>query len=103
MPLHRAASFGYLVLLAANATVNKCPSAEAGIYYIDPVTLKTKSVVNNFISHPFNSPNDLAVSPGGIWFTHPPYAANIFPLSETAPCTEQNVAAGEGRLGKSEN
>jgi sugar lactone lactonase YvrE len=57
------------------ATVNKCPSAEAGIYSIDPVTLKTKSVVNNFIGHPFNSPNDLAVSPGGIWFTDPPYAA----------------------------
>ena len=57
------------------ATVNKCPSAEAGVYSIDPVTLKTKSVVNNFIGHPFNSPNDLALSPGGIWFTDPPYAA----------------------------
>lgn len=57
------------------ATVNECPSAAAGVYSIDPVTLKTHAVVNNYIGHHFNSPNDLAVSPGSIWFTDPPYAA----------------------------
>jgi sugar lactone lactonase YvrE len=57
------------------ATVNACPSAPAGIYSIDPETLKTKTVVNNFLGHHFNSPNDLALSPGAVWFTDPPYAA----------------------------
>src|SRR5579859_6368005 len=56
-------------------TVNACPSAPAGIYSIDPETLKTKTVVNNFIGHHFNSPNDLALSPGAVWFTDLPYAA----------------------------
>jgi gluconolactonase len=57
------------------ATVNACPSAESGIYSIDPATLATKAVVNNFIGHHFNSPNDLALTDDGIWFTDPPYAA----------------------------
>jgi gluconolactonase len=56
-------------------TVNACPSAESGIYTIDPVTLKTKPLVNNFLGHHFNSPNDLAVTKDGVWFTDPPYAA----------------------------
>jgi gluconolactonase len=57
------------------ATVNSCPSAESGIYAIDPNTWHSKPVVNNFIGHHFNSPNDLALTDDGIWFTDPPYAA----------------------------
>jgi sugar lactone lactonase YvrE len=56
-------------------TVNACPSAESGIYSIDPITLQTKPLVNNFLGHHFNSPNDLAVTKDGVWFTDPPYAA----------------------------
>jgi sugar lactone lactonase YvrE len=55
--------------------VNACPSAESGIYSIDPKTLQTKPLVNNFLGHHFNSPNDLAVTKDGVWFTDPPYAA----------------------------
>jgi gluconolactonase len=57
------------------ATVNECQFAAAGIYSIDPVTLETRVVVNNYIGHHFNSPNDLAITPGAVWFTDPPYAA----------------------------
>jgi gluconolactonase len=57
------------------ATVNACPSAEAGIYSINPITFETQVVVNNFIGHHFNSPNDLALTDDIIWFTDPPYAA----------------------------
>jgi hypothetical protein len=48
------------------ATVNECPSAAAGIYSIDPVTPDTRAVVNNYMGHHLNSPNDLAISPGAV-------------------------------------
>jgi sugar lactone lactonase YvrE len=47
-----------------------------GIYSIDPITLKADVLVNNYLGHHFNSPNDLVIdNDGAIWFTDPPYAA----------------------------
>jgi gluconolactonase len=57
------------------ATVNPSEGISAGIYAIDPVTLKTSPVLNNYIGHHFNSPNDLVIQGDSIWFTDPPYAA----------------------------
>ena len=59
------------------ATVNGAGESEisAGIYAIDPKTLKTRPVLNNYVGHHFNSPNDLVIQGDGLWFTDPPYAA----------------------------
>ena len=59
------------------ATVNGDGESEvsAGIYAIDPKTLKTHPVLNNYVGHHFNSPNDLVIQGDGLWFTDPPYAA----------------------------
>ena len=57
------------------ATVNPSPGISGGIYAIDPETLETFPVVNNYVGHHFNSPNDLVVQDDGLWFTDPPYAA----------------------------
>jgi sugar lactone lactonase YvrE len=46
----------------------------AGIYSIDPETLEVNPVLNNYVGHHFNSPNDLVVQDDSLWFTDPPYA-----------------------------
>jgi gluconolactonase len=57
-------------------TVNGADGEGApGIYAVDPKTLESHVVVNNYIGHHFNSPNDLVVDGDTIWFTDPPYAA----------------------------
>lgn len=56
------------------ATVNPTGSATSGIYAIDPKTLKTWPVLNNYVGHHFNSPNDLVILNNGLYFTDPPYA-----------------------------
>jgi sugar lactone lactonase YvrE len=59
------------------ATVNPAGSSDitAGIYAIDPETLETHPVLNNYVGHHFNSPNDLVLLDDGLWFTDPPYAS----------------------------
>jgi sugar lactone lactonase YvrE len=58
------------------ATVNGgVGDVSPGIYSINPKTLETTVVINNFIGHRFNSPNDLVVDRDVIYFTDPPYAA----------------------------
>jgi gluconolactonase len=57
------------------ATVMPSEGISAGIYAIDPDTLKTHVVLNNYYGHHFNSPNDLVVDGDSLWFTDPPYAA----------------------------
>jgi gluconolactonase len=57
------------------ATVNPSEDVSSGIYAIDPYTLESHVVLNNYVGHHFNSPNDLVVDGHGIWFTDPPYAS----------------------------
>lgn len=39
-----------------------------GIVRMDPITLKTEVVLNNFLGHRFNSPNDIVITKGGVAF-----------------------------------
>lgn len=39
-----------------------------GIVRMDPMTLKTEVVLNNFLGHRFNSPNDIVITKSGIAF-----------------------------------
>ena len=55
-------------------TVNPNGHAPAGLYAIDPKTLKTWPVINNYVGHHFNSPNDLVILDDALFFTDPPYA-----------------------------
>lgn len=51
-----------------NETVEQAP----GIYTLDPLTLETKAVLNNYYGAKFNSPDDLVVDDkGDIFFTDP--------------------------------
>lgn len=55
-------------------TVHTSDGVDGGIYSIDPDTLERKVVLNNFLGHRFNSPNDLVIAENGLFFTDPPYA-----------------------------
>lgn len=47
----------------------------AGLYTLNPATLETKVLLNNYRGVPFNSPNDVDIHKptGSLWFTDPPY------------------------------
>ncbi|KAK7710094.1 hypothetical protein SLS63_013060 [Diaporthe eres] len=50
-----------------------------GIVRMDPVTLQTEVVLNNFMGHRFNSPNDVVVTHGGVaYFTDGYYGFENF-------------------------
>ncbi|KAG9196874.1 hypothetical protein G6514_003203 [Epicoccum nigrum] len=50
-----------------------------GIVRMDPITLKTEVVLNNFLGHRFNSPNDIVVTANGItYFTDGYYGFDNF-------------------------
>lgn len=56
------------VARSPNRTVNQAP----GIYELDPITMKSSVLVNNYFGVPFNSPDDLVVDDDGdIFFTDP--------------------------------
>ncbi|KAF9879303.1 hypothetical protein CkaCkLH20_03536 [Colletotrichum karsti] len=54
-------------------------TSPGGLVRMDPVTLKTEVVLNNFLGHRFNSPNDVVITKDGVaYFTDGYYGFDNF-------------------------
>ncbi|KAJ4353367.1 uncharacterized protein N0V89_005096 [Didymosphaeria variabile] len=78
---------GGSVTLNSSTTIKQAP----GIYTLDPITRKTKPILNNYFGQRFTSPDDLVIdSSGDIFFTDPWYGSKSN-LTQDAPVLHQQT------------
>ncbi|KAL1607842.1 hypothetical protein SLS60_002780 [Paraconiothyrium brasiliense] len=82
----------YWAVAGGSVTLNSTRIEQApGIYTLDPITRKTKAILNNYFGQRFNSPDDLVIdSSGDIFFTDPWYGSKLN-VTQDAPVLHQQT------------